>query len=283
MKKFICTFLALALSLASVLVMFPWLVGEYFPEVSLENGYIDFDVVNIRSFPFYGGREEIGENGNNENYGVYEVLEAYKPYVKEGAEPIPDIMAELDKIYARQDFFETVYAFCLIALMTIPVYMILRLVIYNCVYRVGSGWFFPLRIFWYGVAGASASLVTVSATWFMYKTVIYDIVIDFLTGLISGITDSVQVALATTNILTLIVIALLVIVLLRATLFRGSIFTSLLGAILRTMLYVIIIAAIEVFVLDATGRTVLFLLAAVVLIGLVKAIFLSDKHASLRG
>ena len=283
MKKAICTLLALVLSLASVMVMFPWLINEYFPEVSLENEYIDFDKVNIRSFPFYGGNPVPGENGKNENYGVFEVLTAYKPYVKEGAEPIPEFPAELEKIYARTDFYDALYAFGLIALMTIPVYMILRLVIYNSVYRVGKNWFFPLRIFWYGIAGASASLVTVSATWLMYKTVVYDIVVRFLTDMLSDLTNSVQVALTTTNILTLVVIALLVIVLLRATLFRGSIFTSLLGAILRTALYVIIIAAIEVFVLDVTGRTMLFLLAAIVLIGLVKAIFLSDRHASLRG
>lgn len=276
--KTVCFLLAVVLTAASVLIMFPELAETYLPKVSLENALIDFKSIDIRSFPFHGGS---GEEGG---YGVYELVKGIQAITQETAPGIPDKLVEgLGQIYARADFWQVLYAFCLIALMSIPVYMVLRLLVFNSVYKIASRWFFPLRIFWYGITGVSASLVTVTAAWLVYKTVLYDIVLDFLKTALESLTKNVTFALATTNILTVVVIALLVFVLLRATLFRGSIFTSLLGALLRSVLYVVLIAGFEVFVIEKTGVAILVLCVFVLLVGLVKAIFLSDKHASLRG
>lgn len=276
--KIICGILAVVLTLASVFMMFPELLETYLPSISIENTVIDFKSIDIRSFPFHGGA---GEEGN---YGVCDLLKSIQPITKDTVGEIPDKLVEgLSGIYARADFWQVLYSFLMIALMSIPVYMVMRLIVFNVVYRIAAKWFFPFRIFWYGIVGASASLVTVSCTWLIYKTVLSDIVIRMLKNALETLTKNVTFAIATTNILVVIVVALLVFVLLRATLFRGSIFTSLLGAILRTVLYVVIIAGFEAFVFEATGFTILALAAFVLVIGLVKAIFLSDKQASLLG
>lgn len=276
--KIVCLILAILLSAASVFVMFPELSETYFPGVSLENSLIDFKSIDIRSFPFHGGA---GEEGN---YGVLELLNSLQLNDSEQTGRIGERISEgFGKIFARADFWQTAYAFFMIALLSIPVYMLLRLFVFNAVYRIAAGWFFPLRILWYGIAGAGASLVTVSVTWFVYKTVLYDIVIEFLKEALRLLTQNVTFALVTTNILIVIVVALLVFLLLRATLFRGSIFTSLLSAFLRTLLFVVIIAGIEAYVFEATGITIVAAVCFVLLIGLVKALILGDKHASLKG
>ena len=57
-------------------------------------------------------------------------------------------------------------------------------------------------------------------------------------------------------------------------------FLSLLGAILRSALFVILVASVNIFLYDGSLRVYLFALAALFAIGLIKAVLLPDKHTS---
>ena len=189
-------------------------------------------------------------------------------------------MGEIGKLYARADFMDALYAFLLIAVMTIPVYMVLCFIVFNGAYELGKKWFFPIRYLWFGMVTVVSSFVTVTATWVMYKTVIYDIVLKFLMNLAEEVTKNVQLALATSNILTLAVIGVLVCLLLHRTLFRGSIFLSLLGAVLRTVLFLVLVAFVNVIVYELNWRIMLFILIFLFGVGLLKVVLFPDKHTN---
>lgn len=266
--------LAIALTCAAALVIFTGDIQKAFPEWEIRIPYIDVKAVDIHRFPFYGGDEANG------NFGVYDMVHSYSGLIKDDDAPVPDFNALAGKITSRADFSESLYAFLLISLLTIPVYMIVRLMVFNGAYELGKKWFFLFRYLYFGFVALMTAFVTVTATWVMYKTVVYDIVLAFLTGLVQEVIKNVQVALATTNILTIAVIGILVCLLLHRTLFRGSVFLSLLGAILRSALFVILVASVNIFLYDGSLRVYLFALAALFAIGLIKAVLLPDKHTS---
>lgn len=273
-RKVFCLILAIALTGAAALVIFTGDIQKAFPEWEIKIPYIDVKAVDIHQFPFYGGDEEGG------NFGVYDVVKSYSGRIKDENAPTPDFNALMGKITSRADFTDSLYAFLLVSLLTIPVYMVVRLIVFNGAYELGKKWFFLFRYLYFGFVTLMAAFVTVTATWVMYKTVVYDIVLAFLTGLMQEVVKNVQVALATTNILTIAIIGVLVCLLLHRTLFRGSVFLSLVGAILRSALFVIIVACVNIFLYDGTLRVYLFALAALFAVGLIKAVLLPDKHTS---
>lgn len=273
-RRVFCTILLLVLTAAAVAVMFPSVVEGYVPDFRSRISFVDLSEIEIRKFPFYGRDEANG------NFGVVDVVKSYMPAVRDQDAPLPDFMDGLNKIYARSDFMDALYAFLLIAILTIPVYMVLSILVFNGAYALGKKWFFLFRFLWFGIITILASYVTVTATWVMYKTVIYDIVLAFLMNLASEITKNVQIALATTNILTIAVIGLFVCLLLHRTLFRGSIFLSLVGAVLRTLLFVVLVAAVNAVLFDVTIRSVLIILAFVFAAGILKVVLFPDKHTS---
>lgn len=266
--------LALALSCAAAMVIFSGDFQKAFPELEFEIPYIDKNAVDIHNFPFYGG------DADNGNFGVYDIVKSCSGYVKDAGERAPDINALLSRLTSRADFTQSLYAFLLVSLLTIPVYMVVRLLVFNGAYELGKKWFFPVRYLYFGVIALLSAFVTVTATWVMYKTVVYDIVLSFLTGLVQEVIKNVQVALATTNIIILVLIGALVCLLLHRTLFRGSVFLSLVGAVLRSVLFLIFVSCIDIFVYNGTARMYLILLGAVFAVGLVKALLFPDKHTS---
>ena len=273
-RKVFCFMLALALSCAAAMVIFSADIQKTFPDLTFDIPYVDKTAVDIHNFPFYGGDEENG------NFGVYDIVKSYSGYVKNAGVPAPNINALLSRLTSRADFTQSLYAFLLISLLTIPVYMVVRLIVFNGAYELGKKWFFPVRFLYFGLIALLSAFVTVTATWVMYKTVVYNIVLSFMTQLVQEVIKNVQVALATTNIIVLIAIGALVCLLLHRTLFRGSVFLSLVGAVLRSVLFLIFISCIDIFLYSATPRTYLILLAAFFTIGLVKALLFPDKHTS---
>lgn len=273
-RKVFCLFLALALSGLAAVVIFSNDVQRTFPDAEISIPYIDPKAVDIRQFPFFGGDEANG------NFGVYDIVKSYMGYLKDRSTALPDINQLLSKLTARADFTESLYAFLLISLLTIPVYMIVRLLVINGAYELGKKWFFLLRYLYFGAVSLMSAFITVTATWVMYKTVVYDIVLAFLTGLVQEVIKNVQVALATTNIIIIAVIGVLVCLLLHRTLFRGSVFLSLVGAILRSVLFVIFVSFANIFMYEGTVKMYPFVLAAFLLIGFVKAVLFPDKHTS---
>lgn len=273
-KKVFCLCLALALSFLAAMVIFSNDIQRTFPDANINLPYIDQNAVDIRNFPFYGG------DAQNGNFGVYDIVKSYMACLKDKSAPLPDINLLLSRLTARPDFSGSLYAFLLISLLTIPVYMIVRLLAINGAYELGKKWFFLFRYLYYGAVSILSAFITVTATWVMYKTVVYDIVLAFLTGLVQEVIKNVQVALATTNIIIIAVIGVLVCLLLHRTLFRGSVFLSLVGAVLRSALFLIFVSFYNIFMYEGTVRMYPFVLAAFLLIGIIKAVLFPDKHTS---
>ena len=273
-KRVFCTMLLVLLSALGVFIMFSGMIGSDVNEMIPVFDFVDKNEVMIQKFPFYGGNAQEG------NFGVFDIVKTYSKGIMDASAPLPDFMGEITKLYSRADFMDALYAFLLIAVMTIPVYMVLCFVVFNGAYELGKKWFFLIRYLWFGIVTALSSFVTVTATWVMYKTVIYDIVLKFLTNLAEEVTKNVQIALATSNILTLAVVGVLVCLLLHRTLFRGSVFLSLLGAVLRTVLFLVLIAFVNVMVFEMTWRMMIFVLLFLVAMGLFKVILFPDKHTN---
>lgn len=273
-KRVFCTMLLVLLGAMGVFIMFSGMVGMDLTEIIPGFDFVDKNEVVIQKFPFYGGNADEG------NFGVFDIVKAYSKNIRDESAPLPDFMGEINKLYARADFMDALYAFLLIAVMTIPVYMVLCFIVFNGAYELGKKWFFPIRYLWFGMVTVVSSFVTVTATWVMYKTVIYDIVLKFLTNLAEEVTKNVQLALATSNILTLAVIGVLVCLLLHRTLFRGSIFLSLLGAVLRTVLFLVLVAFVNVIVYELNWRIMLFILIFLFGVGLLKVVLFPDKHTN---
>ncbi|MBQ3079893.1 MAG: hypothetical protein IJC48_07870 [Clostridia bacterium] len=272
-KRSFCLLIAVLLTASAVLLLFPNWLFAIKPDIDFTGTIVNLDDLKIEHFPFYGGRDGV--------FGVSDLVKGYTEYVSNGTENAPDILEQLKKLTQRDDFMSELYAFLFISLLTVPVYMLIRFVIYDTVYEIPEMTILPLRILLRGVFAASASLVTVFITWFLYRTVIFDIVLTFLMEKIQALTN-MQFALNATNIFMLVVLTIAVIALLRATLFRGSIFTSILGAILRTALFIMLVAVIALFYAKMTMRAILFMLAAFAAIGILKSIFLPEKRAAYR-
>ncbi len=272
-KRIICLILAILLTACSLIILFPNWLRTHVKDEDLEKKGVSLEKLSMTEFPFYGGKEEV--------FGIRELAASYKDFIAKGAKPAPNIGNSLLKLTHRDDFIQELYAFFLISLLTIPVYMLIRLIIFDGVYEISDLSPLVIRFFIRGIFAAMASIVTVFVTWFLYRTVVFDIVLSFLIEKLGSITN-VQFALNATNIFLLVVIALGVIALLRQTLFRGSIMSSILGCLMRTLLFVILIAVCTVFIPGITFRTVLFLLVMILVIGILKTILLPEKKTVVR-
>lgn len=271
-KRFFALILAVVLTCAAIMVLFPSWIRDFAPEMDVASAF-DLGDVDITHFPFYGDALRFGEGTD---FGVSNIVAAYAGYVETGAGETPNFLNLAGKITAQDDFLETLYTFLLTSLLTIPVYMLLRLLVYNALYDMAEECSWLGRVFIRGAVAASASLVTVTATWVLQKRYL-GVILEFIKEKIASLT-TVQFALNATNLVILVIIAFAVIALLRATVFRGSVFTSILGAILRTLLFIVLIAVISVFIGRTTARTIAFMLAAVFAIGIVKDLFIPEQR-----
>lgn len=269
-KRVFCSAIAVALTVAAVLVLFPGWIPKTASEIALPFGLAGVDIAH---FPFYGDALRFGEGAD---FGVSNIVAAYADYVETGVGDTPNFLNLLYRFTENGDFLEKLYTFLLTSLLTIPVYMLLRLLVYNVLYDMAEDYSWLGRVFARGVVAASASLVTVTLTWVLQKRYLA-LILNFVKDKIAQLT-SVQFALNATNLVIIGIIAFAVIALLRATLFRGSVFTSILGAILRTLLFIVLIAVISVFIGRTTVRTLLFMVAAVFVIGIVKEVFIPEAR-----
>ena len=269
-KRVFCSVIAVALTVAAVLALFPGWIPKAASDVTAPFGLADVD---IAYFPFYGDALRFGEGTN---FGVSNIVAAYADYVETGAGDTPNFLNLLYRFTENGDFLEKLYTFLLTSLLTIPVYMLLRLLVYNALYDMAEEYSWLGRVFARGAVAVSASLVTVTLTWVLQKRYLA-LILEFIKNKIAELT-TVQFALNATNLVILGIIAFAVIALLRATLFRGSVFTSILGAILRTLLFIVLIAVISVFIGRTTVRTLLFMVAAVFVIGMVKEVFIPEAR-----
>lgn len=279
-RRFFAFVLAVGLTAAALFMMFPSWLNAVAPEINLSRYGIDISRLDIYHFPFYGSAGRRAE-GEDTGFGVSDMVEAYADYVEKSGQTPPSFGALWSRLMSRDDLIQTLYDFMIVALLTIPVYMLVRLLAYNTLYEMAESTMWLARVFLRGIVAVSASLVTVSATWFLYKRLLFQVILQNAYSWLTQLT-SVKFALNATNIVILLVTVCAVIALLRATLFRGSVFTSILGAVMRTLLYIVLIAVISIFITRMTTRTILFMLAALFVIGLVKDVFLPEKKRRAR-
>ena len=271
-KRAICTLLAVLLTLAALIILFPAQFRGIAPELDL-NTIVDVRDLDITHFPFYGNEG----HASAQNYGVSDVIAAYADYVEKGNGNTPNPLTLLKTISERSDFLDTLYTFLIMSLLSIPVYLVLRLLVYNTLYTFVEDGLILARIFGRGLVAVDVSLVTVTATWILQKQYL-SLILDFLKDKIAPLT-SVEIALNVTNIVILAIVAVSVIAILRATLFRGSVFTSILCAVLRTLVFVIAVAAISIFITRTTRRTIFIMIGAIMVIGLLKNFFVPEAKA----
>lgn len=279
-RRFFAFVLAVGLTAAALFMMFPSWLNAVAPEAALTQHGIDLTGLDIYHFPFYGNAGRRAE-GEDTGFGVSDMVAAYADYVEKSGQTPPSFGDLCARLVSRDDFVQTLYDFMIVALLTIPVYMLVRLLAYNALYEMAESAMWLARVFLRGVVAVSASIVTVSATWFLYKRLLFQVILQSIYGWLTQLTN-VSFALNATNIVILLVTVCAVIALLRATLFRGSVFTSILAAVLRTALYIVLIAGISIFISRMTARTILFMLAALFAIGLVKDVFLPEKKRRAR-
>lgn len=279
-RRFFAFVLAVGLTAAALFMMFPSWLNAVAPEAARTQLGIDLTGLDIYHFPFYGNAGRRAE-GEDTGFGVSDMVAAYADYVEKSGQTPPSFGDLCARLVSRDDFLQTLYDFMIVALLTIPVYMLVRLLAYNALYEMAESAMWLARVFLRGVVAVSASIVTVSATWFLYKRLLFQVILQSIYGWLTQLTN-VSFALNATNIVILLVTVCAVIALLRATLFRGSVFTSILAAVLRTALYIVLIAGISIFISRMTLRTILFMVAALFAIGLVKDVFLPEKKRRAR-
>ncbi len=256
---------------------------------SSENVQIDEGSLGFENFPMYG---------NEYFYGVKDIFEeeTLRAYLKGENGVRPEIGGLVKNIYTnpkladagrgnevKRLFVQKVYDFILIALISIPVYMLLRLLIYNALYDwISDGIFLtalPLR----GIATVSCGITGTCISWLLYNTVLFEHFLSRLMNWLSGLSVSKAaetvsklpsaLAMNATNIIAIVVLIALILALVKLTVFRGSAFMSAVMGLFRTLLFVISFAFINSFIGDWTGRVLLFGAVFVIAAGLIERIF----------
>ena len=252
-----------------------------------ENVQIEEDRLGLENFPLYGSEYF---------YGVKDVLEdeALHAYIRGDSEEKPDLGSLIKNIYtnpkiasdsgeARRIFMQRIYDLVLISLISIPIYMLLRALIYNALYGwISDGIFLtalPLR----GIATVSCGVTGTCLSWMLYNTVLFDKLLSKVMNWFSGLSASKAaetvsrlpsaLAVNATNIIAIVVLVALILALVRLTVFRGSVVMSVFLGLFRTLLFVISFAFINAFIGDWTWRVVLFGALFVIAAGLIERIF----------
>ena len=302
MKRFICLVLAAALLLASLALLYTNLlyrlfdkgqVDEFMNKVDQLANETQADTGADAQTPVDAEQPEglsgevvdTGEQTESEAQGIErlgfdyfplytrteEITRKYVFKINEGdINGFGSIITDATNAYGDQGVMTEVYSIIIIALLSIPVYMLVRLLAYSTVYEMTNEANALIRPFARGLACIACATVSVTLTWFVYRSTLYQFALGKLTDWISSF-DSSKIALNAVNILIIVVIAIALIAILRKTVFRGSVVTSVLTALLRVVLFVIFFAFLNAFlsVKNLTWYVAIFVLAALLVIGLI--------------
>lgn len=225
--------------------------------------------ISFKEYPFYG---------NEAKPGITNILEKYVPFINGTEAEMPDVSEELNAIISDSNVLDTLLQLIILAMLSIPVYMLLRLVPFNTLYKASDSAFIISRPALRGLSACACSVVSITITWVLYHTLIYERLQKVVVDWASNITVP-EVALNVTNIVILAVAVVCIICLLKSTLFRGSFVKSILLAVARSILFVVIFGVINTFMADFTGRTILFAVVAVIVIGILDMIIDPPKKA----
>ena len=273
MKQFICFVLALALLAASLLMLYPQLLGgektlnivdNLLPEEVGDYAPWRMGVKGLESFPMYGTEETTGF------YGIKDVMEDVSAFIKSGEAERPDIWGYLTKITKNEGFLQALYAMVILILVSILVYMVLRLICYNPLYKWIGEKNLLVRLPLRGLATLGMGITCVSAAWLITNQVLFKSLLEKLIEWIKGVTDSLPLALSSANITAIILITCVVLGLLKVTVFRGSFGLSVLLALLRVIIFTVFFAYVSVFWGEFSLRIILFGIAFMIVCGVVE-------------
>ena len=252
-----------------------------------ENIQIEEERLGLESFPLYGSEYF---------YGIKDVLEdkTMHAYLDGESDDKPDVGGLLKNIYENPKldaagmekariFMQRVYAFVLISLLSIPVYLLLRLFIYNALYDWTNDGIFLIALPMRGVATVSCGITGTCISWLIYNTVLFDKLLSKFMNWINGLSVSKAaetvnqlpsaLAVNATNIVAIVVLVALILAMLKLTVFRGSVLLSLFLGLFRTLVFVLSFAFVNVFIGDWTGRVLLFAAVFVIAAGLIERVF----------
>lgn len=268
MKKFICGVLALALLLAAVCIMYPELLYRFVEKEKVDElispAHVELgeEKMGLGSFPLYG---------NASFYGISSVLEDCADYIDGSQTMAPDVWSKLGRVAENENFLKALFSFAVLSLLSIPVYMILRLIPYNTLYHALEDSGAVGKVVGRGALALSSGITTVSITWFLYNSVLVDRALTQLLNLKDNVKVP-EVALNVTNVVLIVVAILAVIGLLKTTLFRGSVFTSVMLSLLRTLLFIAAFAFVNVFSGRMTWKLIVIALLAIPAVGIIKGL-----------
>lgn len=278
MKNVICLVIAVILLAVSALIMYPGYLNDVTDEQIVADTLAPVIMSNFDTFKVSLGFENVPFYGSETKPGVAAALATFVPYLKGETDELPAVGEELGKIYKEDESFtNTLLAFILLAVLSIPVYMILRIIPYNTLYKAADTSFLLARPFTRGFAACACSVTSISFTWLIYHTLIYKKLYSAVTNWFSNV-EKPEIALTATNVIIIIVAIIVIIALLKSTLFRGSVLKSVLLALLRMALFVVVFAAANVLIGCATWRVLIFVLAMIAVVGIVDSI-VDPTHA----
>ncbi len=298
---------ALVLLLGSIVVMYPGAFGIDVGQKLLDKAAdeeklkLDKQKIGFESFPLYGSErvkadEEgakglggvldvenaeaalgIGEDGSETVgfYGVKNIIEDSSEYIRDKDAPKPEFGKLIKRMFDQKGILQAIYDLLLITLISIPLSLLLRLLIYKAVYDLICDVPFLLRLPLRGLVTIACDVTCVCVSWLFYNTVLFDSVLNWAIEKLSSITTR-SAAVNIANISAITIITALSILLVKTALFR-ALFRSTVGlsvfvGLFRCVIFLVLFASINVFAamgLDAVNlRMALFALGFVLIAGL---------------
>ncbi|MBR4236014.1 MAG: hypothetical protein IKR85_08130 [Clostridia bacterium] len=265
MKRFICLLLALALLGAAIALLYTDLVYQLFDRQKVDALLSEHtpdagaQAAQALDAPNTGEAEDIDEATGLEKLGLryfpmykriydFAAKNVFKINDMQGTkgdfESFSGIEDDLKEIYGRQNFWGELINLLIIALISIPVYALVRFLGYNEMYKMSDEAFALARPFARGLVCLACAVVSVTATWFLYHSVVYELAYKKLMELIASADMSRfgQIASNAVFYLAVLAVALLIV---KAVVFRGSAIKSVLTAALRTLVFVVLFALIN--------------------------------------
>ena len=279
MKKFICLVLAVLLVAASVAVLYSDVMYRLFDKEQVNEFY---DNLGKNKLPDdeIDTEEQSAESGGIEKLGlvffplypsIYNLFVTYVPAINEGdVNELSEAGNAAREITKQEDFLTALYNLLIIALLSIPVYMLFRFIPFNTLYAAADESFMLARPLYRGLVCCGCSVVTITGTWFLYHSAVYETLYKKLIDWAEKLTAT-KVVMNVTNIVILVVIAVVLIAILKRTVFRGSIVKSVLLAVLRGVLFVVVFALANAFIAvrGFTWYAVLFAVLFILIVGIV--------------
>lgn len=274
MKKFICLVLAVLLVAASVAVLYSDVMYRLFDKEQVNEFYDNLGKNML------GDEEQPAENGGIEKLGldffplypsIYNLFVTYVPAINDGdVNELTEAGNAAKEMTKQEDFLTALYNLLIIALLSIPVYMLFRFIPFNTLYAAADNSFVLARPLYRGLVCCACSIVTITGTWFLYHSAIYETLYKKLIDWVQQ-ASAAKFAINITNIVIIAVIAIALIAILKRTVFRGSIVKSVLLAVLRGVLFVIVFGLANAFIAvrGFTWYAVLFAVLFVIVVGIV--------------